>query len=95
MENVKPNFGASNTQTNNTGKTRTDVGAIWKRNSKKTGDEFLSIKVSLTKTQLEKMLASVNGEKGDFNFVAFSNSYKNNDSQPSFRIFEDNKTTNE
>lgn len=99
MTGLKPRstFGASaptNTAvpTENKAPPRKEIGAIWSNVSKKTGQEFFKVQLSLPKEVLEKALASATGETVDFGLIAFPNKqHEGNNARPTHRIFEDKK----
>ena len=89
MNNDRPTFGVTNKVTTTTKKA--ESGAIWKRQSKKTNSDFLSIRLTLNKEKLKELLAK-DGDSVNIGFVAFPNPYKNEgEKRPDFRIFEDNE----
>lgn len=70
-------------------KDRPEVGAIWQRQAKTTGNEFLSLKLKLTKEKLQKLLTNED-EVVEVSFVAFPNKFKEgNPKRPSFRIYDE------
>ena len=76
---------------NTDNKPRTEIGAIWKSISKN-NNEFLNIRLKLTKEVLTQLLSSTENEEVNVSFVAFPN--KTNDgisSRPVYRIYEETK----
>lgn len=85
--NARPTFGVNNTV--NIQEKRTELGAIWRRSSKRDNSEFLSIKINIPKDRLKHLLDK-EGEVVNLGLVAFINDFKNDDfKKPDFRIFEE------
>ena len=71
---------------------RKEVGAIWSNVSKKTGQEFFKVQLSLPKEVIERALAAATGDTVDFGLIAFPNKqHEGNNARPTHRIFEDKK----
>ena len=88
MNNTRPTFGINNSTVNKTTEKRVESGCIWRRNSKRTNEEFLSIQIKFSKERL-KLLLSKEGDTVDLGFVAFTNNTKNEGSKhPDFRVYE-------
>lgn len=89
--NNKPTFGAapaSSEQSAAKPELRPEIGAIWERQSK-TNTTFFNIR--LNKSKLQELLAAVQDGEVTVNLVAFANQRKENETHPSFRVFEDKK----
>jgi len=78
--------------------TRPEIGAMWKRNSKSTGTEYLSIRLKLTREKIQELLTKPTVESGvdgtelvvEVDLVAFPNSNaEGNPRRPSFRVYEE------
>ncbi len=67
---------------------RPEIGAIWERTSK-TNSTFFNIR--LNKSKLQELLTAAQGDEVTVNLVAFANQRKENETHPSFRVFEDKK----
>lgn len=99
-----PTVGGSLENSNQTqNQKRQETGAIWKRNARN-GAEFLTLKVELSKEQLEALIANMQtveymqaGEKvtkvvATINLVAFTNKNQGGDGRkPAYRIYEEYK----
>lgn len=91
MNNVKPTFGAISNSNIVPKQDRPEIGAIWQRNSK-TNKPYLNVKLNLTKSKLQQLLAAASGEEINLSLVAFPNEYKETgDNRPAFRIYEEMK----
>lgn len=92
MDNVKPTFGATPNATSAPVNTRPEIGAIWERSSKASNKPYLNVKINLSKSKLQQLLATASGEEVNLTLVAFPNEYKETgDNRPSFRIYEEMK----
>lgn len=98
-----PSVGGSLENSNRAQSQRPEAGAIWKRNAKN-GQEFLTLKLELSKEQLETLISNMQtveymqgGEKvtkvvSTINFVAFTNKNQGGDGRkPAYRIYEEYK----
>ena len=82
-------FGAKSTEVKKETEKRQEFGAVWKRQSKSSNMNFLSLKIKLTKEKLQSLLAQA-GESVDIRLIAFPNDSKGtDDSRPDFRIYEE------
>ena len=94
MENkaIKPTFGATPNATTVPTNNRAEVGAIWERSSKTNSKPYLNVKLNLTKSKLQQLLAAASGEEVNLTLIAFPNEYKETgDNRPNFRIYEETK----
>jgi uncharacterized protein (DUF736 family) len=94
MENksIKPTFGATPNATTVPTNNRSEIGAIWERSSKTSNKPYLNVKLNLTKSKLQQLLATASGEEVNISLVAFPNEYKETgDNRPNFRIYEETK----
>ena len=92
MDNIKPTFGATLNPSTVAANARPEIGAIWERNSKTTNKPYLNVKLNLSKSKLQQLLATASGDEINFTLVAFPNEYKETgDNRPNFRIYEEMK----
>lgn len=69
-------------------KTRPEIGAAWKRNSK-ANTEYFTIRLKLNRVRIQEMLAEGTDEV-EVDLVAFPNKTNNgNDRRPVLRIYEE------
>ena len=85
------NEGNSTVESSSNNGFRSEIGAIWNRQSKKTDLNYMTIKLELSKDKLKQLLQSEDSQVV-FNLIAFPNKTQNgNDNRPSFRVYEDVK----
>lgn len=71
-------------------KTRPEVGAAWKRQSKSKNLEFLSLRLKLSKARLQQLLSTSVGDEVLLNLVAFPNKNEDgNPKRPVYRFYEE------
>lgn len=71
---------------------RPEIGAMWDKTSKKSGMQFYTLKVTLTKDKIEELVSQITrgGEVATLEMVAFPCSKKEDNSRrPAYRIFEE------
>lgn len=90
MNNQRPTFGVVQSA-KTTEPMRPEVGAIWQQISK-ANKPYFNIKLNISKSKLQELIAAANGEEINFNLIAFPNDRKENgDNRPAFRIYEEIK----
>lgn len=101
MDNQKPTFGVGINQERlneviEKRNQRPEIGAIWKKLSRKNNNEFLSVEVTLTEDKLKELLGRVTEGKVKFNLVGFVNKFQNGVTRrPAFRLYEEIGLNNE
>ena len=105
MQSQRPNFGQTTTQSvpqstrpttpstsQEVKKSKPEFGAIWVRQSKSDGSDFLKLRLQIPRAKLEQMLAATPTDGSSVpvtEFVAFKNRYKEEGTnRPDYRIFE-------
>lgn len=100
-ENQKPTFGVAINQDRlneviERRNQRPEIGAIWKKLSRKNNNEFLSVEVTLSEDKLKELLSKVVDGKVKINLVGFTNKFQNGmNRRPAFRLYEEIGLNNE